>query len=161
MQYVGTLPTALGPNDVEDREVHIAMMAHVLNRASDREIALLEEDLDDWRRVLTQHKTKVMALLASMKSEKETREQENRRRGPRFRDQWFGWLAQWSEHRALVVEHGQKVDAAIAFVNQLRHVEAQDHGRPSKELYRLVRDLEERVKAMEAVLIREGLHDRA
>lgn len=154
MQYVGTLPTALGPNDAEDREVHSAMMAHVLNRASDREIALLEEDPDDWRRVLIQHKAKLVALLTAMKSEKDAREQQSRRGGARTKDQWFGWVAQWNEHRALVVEHVQKVDAAIAFVNQIRHVEANDH---RESLQQRVCDLEARVKAMEAVMLREGL----
>lgn len=152
--YDGVQPTTL-VDDPTDRATS-AMMAHILGRATDDQLLFLEEDLDDWRARLVDHKNRVDALIVTMGTEWQQQKNRHLAKGPRWKDAWFNWFHQWQEHRAIVVAHGTKVQGALAHVNTLRSAEHADRNEATWSKLRATLDridkLERRVFALEQAI---------
>lgn len=110
----------------EDLEVHAAAMAHIVQKETPEQLALLEEDPQDWRRILLAQKGRVEALMITMLAERGSKKQECMRKGFPGKQEWFTWYAQWGEHRAKVMTHLQAVDRGIHLVKQIISVDAEE-----------------------------------
>lgn len=147
--YHGVLPTSLRAPEGVDERTYQATVAHILNRATPEQVAFLEEDPDDWRRVLIAHKSAVQAIIVNMAAEKTAKQQQSFRRGPAGREEWFAWEAQWSVHRGIVVEHLTAADSAMSYVNQIRQQDAQDRHERDKSAYATITALQARLEQLE------------
>lgn len=168
-RYNPPLPTALPPPRAEDEKVYTAALAHVLHRATPSQVAFLEEDPEDWHRVLAAHKLSCEQLIATATADRRSTQARCWRRGSAGKQEWFEFEAMWTEYRQSLVAHTKAVDAALAEVKHLIRQDREDDAVGSYDaatdlpatgetrihfgrLYQKIRSLEDRVSKLETMV---------
>ncbi len=132
-----------------DAPARIAVLAHMLGRATPEQVRYLEEDPEDWRRMLVQYKAHVSSQLTAMLSASTSVKERCHREGHRGKRAWLAYRTLWLTHRALVVDYANACERALAIVNQIRREDAEDAASAAVEP---VAALTERVATLEMQL---------